>query len=97
MFHPDPPKEEAISSTIAEPLKSHGFLDIPRELRDIIYGHLIPSGQVAILRVPRQSHDEVKDLLYKQGVYRLCLRAERFLSHPKVLNPGRTEQRSTRL
>lgn len=53
--------------------KSAGFLSLARELRDIIYSDLITSGDVAILRVSQQLHDEAKDILYKQGIFRMYL------------------------
>ena len=37
----------------------------------MIYSELIASGNIAILQVSKQVHDEAKDHLYKQGICRL--------------------------
>ena len=66
-----PSERETILSAASEPPKSCGFLSIARELRDMIYSELIASGNIAILRVSKQVHDEAKDRLYKQGICRL--------------------------
>ncbi len=50
--------------------KSCGFLAVARELRDIVYIHLITLGDLAILRVCQQVHDEAKELLYTQRICR---------------------------
>lgn len=50
-----------------------GFLSLARELRDIIYNDLVTSGEVAILRVSRQLHDEVKEILHNAGIFRIHL------------------------
>lgn len=53
--------------------KSSGFLSLARELRDIIYSDLITSGDVEILRVSQQLHDEAKEILLKAGIFRMYL------------------------
>ena len=64
-------ERETIVSGASEPPKSCGFLSLARELRDMIYSELIPSGNTAISQVSQQVHDEVQDNLYKQGICRL--------------------------
>ena len=78
-------ERETIVSGASEPPKSCGFLSIARELRDMIYSELIPSGNTAILQVSQQVHDEVQDKLYKQGICRLQFHCGRNYFH--VMDP----------
>ena len=68
--HPDLSQGETLLPIEKGP-KSAGFLSLARELRDIIYSDLITSGDVAILRVSQQLHDEAKEILHKQGIFRI--------------------------
>lgn len=63
----------AVRSLVSGLPKWCGFLGIARELRNMIYIDLITSGNVTILRVSRQVHNEAKELLYKDGICRLEL------------------------
>lgn len=76
----------AILSSVGELPKSCGFLTLAGELRNIIYGYLITSGQIEILRVSRQLHDEANGLLYKQGICRLCFELASIKHQPKSLS-----------
>ena len=75
----------AVLSSVGELPKSCGFLTLAGELRNIIYGYLITSGQIEILRVSRQLHDEANGLLYKQGICRLCFELDSPKHQPKSL------------
>lgn len=70
---PHLPKGEAIPSGPDELPTSCNFSSISREIRDIIYGDLITSKNLEVLRVSKQVHDEAKDVLYRLGIYRLNL------------------------
>ena len=80
-------ERETILSGASEPPKWCGFLSIARELRDIIYTELIASGNIAILQVSKQVHDEAKDLLYKQGICRLDCYYKESSDYVAVLDP----------
>ena len=80
-------ERETILSGASEPPKSCGFLAIARELRDMIYTELIASGNVAILQVSKQVHDEAKDRLYKQGICRLHCYCNDSPDYIAVLDP----------
>ena len=66
-------ESEVTLSTVSKMPKLRGFLAVPRELRDIVYTHLITVGDLAILRVCQQVHDEAEDVLYTLGIFRLHL------------------------
>lgn len=91
---PHLPKCEAVLSGPNELHTSSGFLSLARELRDIIYGDLITSGNVGILRVSQQVHDEAKDLLYRLGICRVHFSCENSLnnrpSYLRVFFPPKT-------
>lgn len=74
-------KGEYILSGPNELRTSCSFLSLPRELRDIIYSDLITSGNVEILRISQQVHDEAKDLLYRLGICRLHFSCENSLNN----------------
>ncbi|CAD6568629.1 MAG: hypothetical protein ASARMPRED_001888 [Alectoria sarmentosa] len=82
----DPSESQSAFRSIEELPKSCGFLALATELRDPIYSELFTSGQVEILRVSRQLHNEAKDVLYKQGICRLVLYFDHPLSQPEVLS-----------
>ena len=46
------------------------LLKLPRELRDEIYGYLLPSGHLTILRVSRQASLEALDRIYAKASFR---------------------------
>ena len=46
---------------------------LPRELRDMVYGHAINDGTMAILRVSQQTHLEASPLVFEKGVYRILI------------------------
>ena len=70
---PDPSGRKIALFQSKELPQSCGFLAIAREVRHMIYSDLIRSGNVAILQVCQQVHDEAKALLHKQGIFRLNL------------------------
>lgn len=49
------------------------FLELPRELRDQIYRHSILTGNIAILGINKQVHEEASQLLSKHAVLRINL------------------------
>lgn len=57
-----------LSST---PVPEGHLLSLPRELRDDIYAPLLRAGSVAILRTSKQIHDEAKELLIQEAVFRV--------------------------
>ena len=71
--HLDPSESEAVLDTSSERPKSYPFLDIPRELRDMIYSHLVTARDVTILRLSHQVCDEAQGILYKEGIFPLFL------------------------
>ena len=75
----------AVRSLVSGLPKWCGFLGIARELRNMIYIDLITSGNVTILRVSRQVHDEAKDLLDKHGICRLELYPDFSSIHSRIL------------
>ena len=46
---------------------------LPRELRDLIYGHAIFDGTTTILLASKQTHKEASKLVFTKGIYRLVL------------------------
>ncbi len=82
-------ESEVTLSTVSKMPKSCGFLAVPRELRDIVYTHLITVGDLAILRVYQQVHDEAKDLLYTRGIFRLRLLYVTGFTYIRVMDPLR--------
>ena len=56
----------SLTSTPASPL-----LSLPRELRDDIFAPLLRAGSVAILRTSKQIHDEAKERLFREAVFRV--------------------------
>ena len=46
---------------------------LPRELRDMIYGHAINDGTMAILRLSQQTHLEASPLVFEKGDYRMLI------------------------
>lgn len=70
------------------------FFSLPPELRDIIYRDLILSGNLEILRVCHQVHDEVKHFVYTLRVCRVDFACTRGSPHSdeylKVYFPPRT-------
>ena len=78
------------------------FFRLPRELRDMIYSNLIADGEMAVARVSRIVSEEIRDVVFERGIYRLDFRNRKlgidddawgdawvhfFLeSKPKVLN-----------
>lgn len=46
---------------------------LPRELRDLVFGHVIADGNMAILRASKQTSKEVSKLIFQNGIYRLGL------------------------
>ena len=89
---PHLPEVEAILSDLNELPRSCHFLDIARELRDIIYSDLIASGNVEILQVSQQVHDEAKDLLYRHGICRLHLPRDYLKAFKSSKKPPRSVQ-----
>ena len=85
--HPDFSESKATLSSLGERPKPCGLLTIAGELRDIIYSHLIASGQVEILRLSQQLHDEAKETLYKKGIFRVSLCTQKRIYQPEVLRP----------
>ena len=55
------------------PLPEGHLLSLPRELRDDIFAPLLRAGSVAILRTSKQIHDEAKDCLFHEAVFRVKL------------------------
>ena len=51
---------------------------LPRELRDMVYGHAINDGTMAILRLSQQTHLEASPLVFENGVYRLLIACPNF-------------------
>ena len=51
---------------------------LPRELRDMVYGHAINDGTVAILRLSQQTHLEARPLVFEKGVYRMLIACSNF-------------------
>ena len=51
---------------------------LPRELRDMVYGHAINDGNMAILQLSRQTHLEASRLVFEKGVYRLLIACPNF-------------------
>lgn len=49
------------------------LIKLPRELRDIIYGHAIVDGNTAILLASKQTNKETSKLVFQKGIYRLAL------------------------
>ena len=47
------------------------LLSLPRELRDQIYAYLLRAGSVAIMRTSKQIHEEVKERLFHDAVFRV--------------------------
>ena len=47
------------------------LLSLPRELRDDIFAPLLRAGSVAILRTSKQIHDEAKERLFHEAVFRV--------------------------
>lgn len=84
--NPDSHKRQAGLGGVGELPNSCGFLNLARELRDMVYVDLITSGQVQILRVSQQLHDEAKDLLYQKGICRLRMDCFIF-DTPKLRDP----------
>ena len=72
LIQPDSSEGEAPLG-IRKLAKPFNFLSLARELRDIIYSDLITSGDVVILRVSQQLHDEAKEVLHKQKIFRMYL------------------------
>ena len=64
------------------------FLTMARELRDLVYSDLITDGNLEILRVSQQLHDEAKDLLYRKGVFRMPLYIPASGSNDKFSRPS---------
>lgn len=56
----------SLTTTPASPL-----LSLPRELRDEIFAPLLRAGSVAILRTSKQIHDEAKERLFHEAVFRV--------------------------
>ena len=46
---------------------------LPRELRDMVYGHAINDGNMAILRLSQQTRLEASPLIFEKGVYRMLI------------------------
>ena len=46
---------------------------LPRELRDMIYGHAIKDGNMAILRLSQQTQLEASPLVFEKGVFRMLI------------------------
>ena len=46
---------------------------LPRELRDMVYGHAINDGNMAILQLSQQTHLEASPLVFEKGVYRMLI------------------------
>ena len=46
---------------------------LPREVRDMIYGHAIANGTTALIRASKQTREEARELIYKKGIYRLSI------------------------
>ena len=46
---------------------------LPRELRDMIYGHAINDGNMAILQLSQQTYLEASPLVFEKGVYRMLI------------------------
>ncbi|KAM0797666.1 hypothetical protein BDR22DRAFT_892096 [Usnea florida] len=46
---------------------------LPRELRDMIYGHAINDGNMAILQLSQQTHLEARPLVFEKGIYRMLI------------------------
>ena len=51
---------------------------LPRELRDMIYGHAINDGNMAILQLSQQTHLEASPLVFEKGVYRMLIEFPNF-------------------
>ena len=51
---------------------------LPRELRDMVYGHAINDGNMTILRLSQQTHLEASPLIFENGVYRMLIHCPDF-------------------
>ena len=58
--------KSSLTTTPQSPL-----LSLPRELRDDIFAPLLRAGSVAILRTSKQIHDEARERLFHEAVFRV--------------------------
>lgn len=49
------------------------FEILPKELRDMIYIHVLANGGTALTRTSRAIHNDTEKTLYRHGVYRVYL------------------------
>lgn len=63
------------------------LLKLPRELRDLIYGHSLRDGDLDMLVLSRQTHQEASEIIFEKGVYRLSLGFGKLFKNPPLSRP----------
>ena len=75
MSSPASPDAGALTTNISElsltSTPETSLLSLSRELRDEIYGYLLRAGSLEFLRTSRQIHDEAKERLFHEAVFRV--------------------------
>ena len=60
------------------------LLALPRELRDLIYGHAITDGTLTLAQASKQTQKEMSPLIFKKGIYRLAIGTKKDYLEPHL-------------